>query len=154
MVKRGPEKPAALKPSPCHLCTGRCCRYVALEIDRPVTPEEHDQVRWYLVHEGTVVWVEKGSWFLEMATPCRNLTATGACGIYESRPGICREYGSPASEADCEYFEEGLAFDLRFETAEAFEAWSREDLARSEERLRRRRERRRARHAPPREATA
>ena len=45
-------------PPPCHLCTARCCRYIALEIDRPSDPKGCDQVRWFLLHEGVKVWVQ------------------------------------------------------------------------------------------------
>ncbi len=139
---------------PCDRCEARCCRYFALEIDRPVTPEDHEKVRWYLVHEGTSVWVDEGRWFLEMRNACRHLGADSACRIYENRPRICREYGAPPSPDRCEFFEEDLAFDLRFDDAEAFDAWSREVLRMRERRLRGRREARARRAGRPTEAIA
>ena len=34
---------------------------------------------------------------------CKNLTASGDCGIYEARPGMCRDYpyGGPCKYATC-----------------------------------------------------
>lgn len=128
---------------PCHDCTARCCKYFALEIDAPVTPEEHDFIRWYLMHDHVVVWMVDKAWYLEIRTRCKNLQADNSCGIYHSRPQICRDYGWPdkdkPEESPCEYFSEEGGYDLFFETAEAFEAWSRVALAKREERLARRR---------------
>jgi Fe-S-cluster containining protein len=141
-------------PPPCDRCTARCCGYFALQIDRPVTAEQYDQIRWFLVHEKTAVWVEEGDWFLEVRNPCRKLTTDHSCGIYATRPDVCREYGAPGAEDSCEFDGQGLSFDLYFDTPEAFEAWSREELARRDARLAKRRERRRARASRPEEAIA
>lgn len=137
--------------APCHRCTAKCCRYLALEIDPPITPEAHDQVRWYLVHLGTAVWVQDGAWYLEVRTVCRHLTAGNACAVYETRPEICREYGSPHAGDSCEYFETPADYELYFDSAEAFEAWSRPRLEKREKRLARRRELRRRRRTDTRE---
>ena len=128
---------------PCHDCTARCCKYFALEIDRPSTPRDHDHIRWYLLHEHVAVWVQEGSWFLEIRTPCRHLLPDNRCGIYETRPQICREHGWPEDDDThpCEYFNSEGGFDLHFETAEAFDLWSQPELARRERRLAARRER-------------
>ena len=147
-VARSPE------PPPCDRCTARCCRYVALEIDRPVTPEDHDRIRWFLVHEGIVVWVHEGDWYLEARNPCRQLRADQTCGIYETRPQLCRDYGAPETGDRCEYFDGELRFDLFFDGPEAFEAWSRETLAKRERRLEKRREAYRRRTERTREAIA
>lgn len=132
-----------LQGPPCHDCTARCCRYFALEIDRPATPRDHDHIRWYLLHEHIAVWVQEGSWFLEIRTPCRHLLADNRCGIYDARPQICREHGWPDKndEHPCEYFSSEGGFDLSFESAEEFDRWSIPELNRREERLARRRER-------------
>lgn len=146
--------PAASGGPPCDRCTARCCRYIALEIDRPVTPRDHDQIRWYLLHEGIAVWVDEGEWYVEIRNPCRKLGSDNGCRIYETRPQLCRDYGAPESGDRCEYYENDLKFDLYFETAEQFETWSREALRKREERLRRRREAYRRRTDGVREAIA
>src|SRR5262245_15861309 len=132
---------------PCHDCTARCCRYFALEIDRPATPRDHDHIRWYLLHEHVAVWVQDGAWFLEIRTPCRHLLPDNRCGIYESRPQICRDHGWPEKDDEhpCEYFDAEGGFDLRFQSAEEFDRWSIPELKRREERLARRRARSRKR---------
>lgn len=140
--------------TPCHLCSGRCCRYFALEINRPVTPADHDQVRWFLLHEGTTVWVLDGNWHLEIRSRCGQLREDNSCAIYDRRPEICREYGAPDIDAPCEFFDDGKPYDLHFGDAASFEAWSRVELERREQRLARRRERHRRRIARSQEAIA
>ena len=125
---------------PCHLCSALCCKYFALEIDKPTTPQEHDEIRWYLLHQNVLVWVSEGDWYLEVQNVCRHLQPDRSCGIYETRPQICRDYGMPEIEGPCEFFTQGVEYDLFFDTAEKFEAWSREELARRERRLDRRRQ--------------
>lgn len=144
LVQLGPPKFDAKIGPPCHDCTAKCCKYFALEIDKPITPKDHDHIRWYLLHEHVAVWVQDGDWFLEVRTPCRHLQADNRCAIYHTRPQICRDHGWPDDEspdAPCEYFAgEGEAgYDLYFDTAEAFAAWSRLELERREKRLARRR---------------
>jgi Fe-S-cluster containining protein len=136
----GTPAPKTEDGPPCHLCTAKCCKYFALEIDRPNTPQDHDQIRWFLLHEGIVVWAQDGDWYLEVRNRCKHLQADGSCGIYDTRPQVCRDYGMPEIEGPCEYFTEDLEFDLFFDTAEKFEAWSRNELERREARLKRRRE--------------
>jgi hypothetical protein len=85
-----------------------------------------------------VVWVQDGDWYLEIRTPCRHLQADNSCGIYHSRPQICRDYGWPDADnpdEPCEYFTGDDGYDLYFETAEAFDAWSRVALAKRAKRL-------------------
>ncbi|HJQ97589.1 MAG TPA: YkgJ family cysteine cluster protein [Candidatus Polarisedimenticolaceae bacterium] len=130
------------KGPPCHDCTAKCCKYFALEIDRPITPREHDHIRWYLLHEHVAVWVQDKAWFLEIRTRCKHLQPDNQCGIYETRPQICRDHGWP--EADdmhpCEYFnEDKTGYDLHFENAEEFDAWSKPELEKREKRLAKRR---------------
>lgn len=82
----------------CARCGGKCCRYFALPIDTPKTRRDFDDVRWYLCHEGTMVYVEEGEWYLEVRTVCRHLDERNRCRIYEHRPAVCREH----SPDDCE----------------------------------------------------
>lgn len=83
----------------CEHCTGACCKYVALPIETPETLKEFDDVRWYLLHEGISVFIEDGDWYITMTTHCRHLQPDNRCGIYETRPQICRDYTTD----NCDY---------------------------------------------------
>jgi Fe-S-cluster containining protein len=83
----------------CEHCTAMCCRYIAVPIDEPETPQDFDDLRWYLVHEGISVFVEDGEWFLNVQADCRHLQPDQRCAIYDKRPRICREYDAD----NCDY---------------------------------------------------
>ena len=97
----------------CEYCTAKCCRYFALPIERPRTFRDWEFIRWYLLHEGASLFQDEGSWYLLVHTKCKHLQADNRCGIYETRPPICREY----STNDCE-FDEGWTYDKYLETPE------------------------------------
>lgn len=100
------------------MCKAGCCRYFSLPIETPRSDAEFDNVRWYLMHEKTHVYRFAGSWYLLVLNECKNLLPNNLCGIYETRPKICREY----DPTDCEYTGD-IRFELYFDTAEKFEAW-------------------------------
>ena len=52
----------------CEFCTGVCCRYFSLPIDNPTTWDEFDTIRWYLAHGQTIIYVEKGQWYILVTT--------------------------------------------------------------------------------------
>lgn len=83
----------------CEHCTAVCCRYIALPIDKPETAKDFDDIRWYLLHENVMVFVEDGDWYISVATTCRHLRPDHLCGIYETRPKICRDY----TTENCDY---------------------------------------------------
>ncbi len=77
----------------CNECDGKCCKYVAIEIDVPETLEDFENIKWYVCHENVHVYVEEdGSWNIEFITPCRHLDENNRCTYYKKRPTICREY--------------------------------------------------------------
>ena len=117
-----PHDPDPDKGGPCHLCTASCCRYFALQLDKPSTKQDHDHIRWYLMHEGIAVWVQDGDWYLEVRTTCRHLQPDNRCGIYETRPQICRDYGLPGDDP-CEFFTADLEYDLLFEDDAQYVTW-------------------------------
>ncbi len=122
---------------PCHLCTARCCKYFAVEIDAPTDAEDYEHIRWFLMHEGIAVWMDEGDWYLEVRTVCRHLQPDNSCGIYETRPQICRDYGVKDGEP-CEFFTDELEYDLYFDSDEKFDVWSRAEQEKKEERRRKR----------------
>ena len=65
-VRREDLKPGACL---CDHCAGKCCRYFSLPIDTPTTWDDYDAIRWYLAHGETLVYVEKGTWYLARHDP-------------------------------------------------------------------------------------
>ena len=105
---------------PCRECASRCCRYVAIGIDRPTCKRDVDHLRWYLLHHAVSLFIDhEGDWYVEFESVCERLRADGRCGLYERRPRICRRYGT--GEARCEYFE--TPYRKRFTTVRALEAY-------------------------------
>ena len=97
----------------CDYCNAKCCRYFALPIDTPDCSKDFDYMRWFLLHGQASVFVEDDSWYLLVHTVCKHLQADNRCGIYLTRPEICREY----STDNCEY-DEDSTYDKYFETPE------------------------------------
>ena len=110
-----------LKPGDvlCNHCPAKCCRYFSLSIDRPETAADFDYLRWYLLHEHATVFTEDDNWYLLVHTVCKHLQSDNRCGIYETRPQICREYTTDQCEYDDHY-----TFDRYFETAEQVQEYA------------------------------
>jgi Fe-S-cluster containining protein len=121
VTKRTKPSREDLKPgeSLCDHCTAKCCRYFALPIDEPTTHEEFQYLRWFLLHDRAAVFIEEGSWYLLVYTKCKHLRDDHRCGIYDTRPQICRDY----STDKCEY-EDDWVYDHYFETAEQVEEYA------------------------------
>ncbi len=115
-IKREELKPGE---SLCDYCTAKCCRYFSLAIDRPERAKDFDYYRWYLLHEFAAIFTEDDDWFLLVHTKCKHLQNDNRCGIYETRPQICRDY----TTKNCE-FDDSYTFDRYFETAEQIEEYS------------------------------
>lgn len=88
------------KPSGTFDCAqcGLCCTYLAIEIDGPTTVKRATELLWYLYHEHVSLYLNDDSWMVQFETTCRYLTADRRCGVYATRPHICREF----SEQECE----------------------------------------------------
>ena len=102
----------------CDHCPAKCCKYLAAQIDTPSEREDFEFIRWYVMHENATVFVEEGSWYLLVYSQCKNLQPDNRCGIYHTRPQICRDY----STDNCEY-EDDWVYDKYFETAEQVEEY-------------------------------
>jgi Fe-S-cluster containining protein len=116
----------------CDKCVALCCRYFALEIDAPETAREYDNIRWYLMHENVIIYIEDKRWFLGVLTRCKNLQPDNRCGIYHTRPQICRGYTTD----NCDYHGGDYGFDKLFTSAEELEAYAKEQLKSSRKRRR------------------
>ena len=97
----------------CNHCTAKCCRYFALPIDKPEDHEGFDYIYWFMLHDRATVFVEDDTWYLLVHTVCRHLQPNNLCGIYETRPQICRDYTTD----NCEY-EDSWVYDAYFEHPE------------------------------------
>ena len=95
----------------CEHCTAKCCRYFALTIEAPEDWADFEYIRWFLLHDRASVFKEDGDWYLLVHTECRHLQPDNRCGIYETRPQVCRDY----STKDCE-FEDDWTYDFYLET--------------------------------------
>lgn len=123
----------------CEHCTAECCHYIALPIDKPTSKRDFEDIRWYLMHENVLVFVEEGEWYVQFRTRCRNLRADFKCGIYETRPTICREYKA----GDCDYVGGDYGYDHLFTEPEQIEEYARARAAEKRTRTRRRKKARR-----------
>jgi uncharacterized protein len=102
----------------CEFCSAKCCRYFALPLDTPKRRSDFDTLRWFLLHQHTSIFVEKKTWYLQVHTVCRELQSNNLCGVYDTRPKICRGY----STTNCEY-EDDWVYDMFFETPEQLEEY-------------------------------
>lgn len=109
-----PIRRSELKPGEvlCDYCTAKCCRYFAVPIETPETFEDFEFIRWYLLHDNTSLFTEDETWYLVVHNVCQHLQSDNRCGIYETRPQICREY----STDHCEY-DSDATYDRLFENA-------------------------------------
>jgi Fe-S-cluster containining protein len=103
----------------CEHCTAKCCHYFALPIDTPTERREYDFIRWFLLHDRASVFVDDDVWYLLVHTTCKHLLSDNRCGIYETRPRICRDYTTD----NCE-FESDWCYDRYFETAEQLDEYA------------------------------
>lgn len=141
MIRLQPASPAVEVHHNCARCTALCCNYVSTEIDVPSAKRDFDNIRWYLMHSGVRVYVdEAGCWFLQFMSRCRHLGEDNLCGIYETRPQICRDL----QPAECE-FAKGPGDRHYFTCLEDFEQWFAERERRRRERSHQRRTGRAAR---------
>jgi Fe-S-cluster containining protein len=96
----------------CGFCANsKCCTYITQQLDTPRSKSDFDTLLWQVSHQHISVYQDSDGWFLLIDTPCSHLEADGGCGIYSTRPEICREhsndyceYDAPASEAFKRYF--------------------------------------------------
>jgi Fe-S-cluster containining protein len=99
----------------------------------PTSKKDFDVIRWYLIHPGVRVYVEDntGSWFVQFMSRCRYLRDDNLCGIYETRPQICRDLDPTLCE-----FALGAGDRFLFTNVEEFERWMAERERRLEQRRR------------------
>lgn len=108
-----PREQVGSEENLCEYCTAKCCRYFALPIETPEAFADYEYIRWYLLHDRASVFKDEEDWYLLVHTVCEHLQDDNRCGIYETRPQICREY----TTKNCEY-EDDWTYDFYLETAD------------------------------------
>jgi Fe-S-cluster containining protein len=114
-------------PSLCDQCAALCCRYISLPIDNPTTRKDYDDIRWYIIHQNVVVYIEKKQWYVGILNRCKHLQDDNRCGIYETRPRICRKYTTD----NCDYHGGEYDFEQLFTSAEHLMAYAETTLAKA-----------------------
>ncbi len=77
-----------------------CCNSINQKIPTPKSKEDFDHLIWQVAHENINVFKDSDGWFLHIQTRCMHLGDNGACGIYDTRPWVCREYDNDFCEFD------------------------------------------------------
>ncbi|MGD8782979.1 MAG: YkgJ family cysteine cluster protein [Thioalkalispiraceae bacterium] len=117
----------------CDLCEGsKCCNYITQQIDTPRSMDEFDTLLWQLAHKNIQAYKDEDGWFLLVYTTCQFLQPDGRCGIYETRPQMCRDYSNDYCEYDAPA-EEG--FDLFFDSYESLLKYCRKRFKRWDKRF-------------------
>jgi Fe-S-cluster containining protein len=114
----------------CDQCVALCCRYFAFQIEKPTTQRDFDDLRWYMLHEDTIIFVEDGQWYIQINRKCKALLPDNRCGIYENRPTICREYTTES----CDWHGDEYDYDELFTEPEQIERYAKEYLAKKRRR--------------------
>jgi len=115
-----------MKDLNCKGCNSKCCKYIATEIDVPEEKEDFENIKWYVCHKNTYVFVnEEDEWYLEFITPCEHLDENGWCKIYNERPKICRDY----DQEQCLFHNPDYSEKYRFEKIEDVEKYINEIFA-------------------------
>ena len=99
-------------------CQGKCCRYINLRIDPPRRKIDQEEIRWFLCHHGVRVSFEEGHWWLQVQTRCKHLKQDNLCAVYDTRPDVCRDYGTEGCDHTGDAFDHPV-----FETDDQWEAY-------------------------------
>jgi len=92
----------------CSFCPGsRCCTYFTQQVETPRSKYDFEHLLWQISHENVNVYKDEDGWYLMFRSQCTHLQTDGRCGIYETRPEICRVYENDYCEYD-EPAEEGF----------------------------------------------
>ena len=113
------DKPVEIEITPenkCSFCTGSiCCTYVTQHIDTPRSKADFQHLLWQVSHDNVKAYKDEDGWTLLVEGKCQHLHVNGDCGIYTTRPQICRDHSNDYCEYDAPS-EDG--FDLYFQNYE------------------------------------
>jgi len=78
-----------------------CCTYTTEALGvAPRSKADFDHLLWQVSHQGVELYKDEGDWYLMFLGRCEHLQPGGACGIYDERPQICRDYDNDWCEYD------------------------------------------------------
>jgi hypothetical protein len=100
MPRPSPE-PARAVEGKCARCAGStCCTYATQKIPAPRSKADFDHLLWQVAHGGVEVFQDDDGWHLLIPGRCEHLRPGGGCGIYATRPQVCRDYANDWCELD------------------------------------------------------
>lgn len=113
MNKNSSSKTIKITPeNKCSFCTDSlCCTYITQHLDTPKSKADFQQLLWQVSHDNICIYKDDDGWTLLVSGKCQHLQINGDCGIYHTRPEICREHTNDYCEYDAPS-EDG--FDLYF----------------------------------------
>ncbi|MDH3257003.1 MAG: YkgJ family cysteine cluster protein [Nitrospinota bacterium] len=101
----------------------KCCTYFSLEVDEPENRKDYEAMLWQIAHRGVSFYIYRKAWYMMVDSVCEFLTPENKCGIYETRPYICKEH----SIETCEYTEGDYGFTEHFKSYDELMAWIKEN---------------------------
>jgi Fe-S-cluster containining protein len=85
----------------CGFCNGaKCCTYFTQKVETPRSKYDFEHLLWQISHANTQVYQDEDGWYLMFRSICTHLQNDGRCGIYDTRPEICRAYDNDYCEYD------------------------------------------------------
>lgn len=125
------SKPIITAENKCSFCTlSKCCTYITQKIPTPRSKHDFDHLLWQISHANVQVYKDEDGWYLLVNARCRHLLPDGRCGIYDTRPQVCRthsndycEYDAPAEDS-FELFFDGYDTLLKY-CRKRFKNWDR-----------------------------
>lgn len=85
----------------CDLChQSKCCRYATERLTTPRSMRDFDILLWQVSHKSIHIYQDDFGWFLQVMSDCEHLLENGLCGIYETRPIVCREHDNEHCDYD------------------------------------------------------
>lgn len=97
-----PIHPVGMTPeTKCGFCTNsKCCTYITQLVPTPRAKNDFDHMLWQISHQGVQYYKDTDGWYLLINSRCNHLQKEGRCGIYETRPQVCRVYSNDYCEYD------------------------------------------------------
>lgn len=120
-IKNLPKGTKVTPENKCDYCKQSiCCTYITQEIDAPKKMKDYDYLLWLVSHKNVSVFKDDDGWFLSAANPCEHLQSNGNCGIYHTRPQICRDHSNDCCEFDGPAEEDYLKYFNSYESLDTY----------------------------------